>query len=158
MCCAEGVEMATVRRSSTSSNTGPTGVQGATHSTSPRSGARHKTFVLDTSVLLSDPRAILRFREHEVVLPTTGSTTSCSRKRSIARGSDSRTEVSSTNVLCLAPDRGEVLCVAPWTPVGPVLELVEERRTVAISTPSAQHIRLYLYSRTRCRDRSTVRR
>ena len=28
-----------------------------------------RTFVLDTSVLLSDPRAILRFAEHEVVLP-----------------------------------------------------------------------------------------
>jgi PhoH-like ATPase len=30
--------------------------------------ARH-TYVLDTSVLLSDPRAITRFKEHEVVLP-----------------------------------------------------------------------------------------
>lgn len=29
----------------------------------------HRTFVLDTSVLLSDPRAMLRFAEHEVVLP-----------------------------------------------------------------------------------------
>jgi PhoH-like ATPase len=29
----------------------------------------HRTFVLDTSVLLSDPRALLRFAEHEVVLP-----------------------------------------------------------------------------------------
>ena len=28
-----------------------------------------RTFVLDTSVLLSDPRAMLRFAEHEVVLP-----------------------------------------------------------------------------------------
>lgn len=28
-----------------------------------------KTFVIDTSVLLSDPRAIMRFAEHEVVLP-----------------------------------------------------------------------------------------
>jgi len=25
--------------------------------------------VIDTSVLLSDPRAILRFEEHEVILP-----------------------------------------------------------------------------------------
>lgn len=32
------------------------------------SGAR-LTYVLDTSVLLSDPRAILRFEEHQVVLP-----------------------------------------------------------------------------------------
>ncbi len=31
-------------------------------------GAR-RTYVLDTSVLLSDPRAILRFKEHDVVLP-----------------------------------------------------------------------------------------
>lgn len=27
------------------------------------------TYVLDTSVLLSDPRALFRFKEHEVVLP-----------------------------------------------------------------------------------------
>ena len=31
--------------------------------------ATRRTFVLDTSVLLSDPRAIFRFKEHEVVLP-----------------------------------------------------------------------------------------
>ena len=34
--------------------------------------ARHtsvRTFVIDTSVLLSDPRAIFKFAEHEVVLP-----------------------------------------------------------------------------------------
>jgi len=43
--------MATVRRPSTSSDDG------------------RKTYVLDTSVLLSDPRAMLRFSEHEVVLP-----------------------------------------------------------------------------------------
>ena len=35
--------------------------------TSPESGRR--TFVLDTSVLLSDPHALLRFKEHEVVVP-----------------------------------------------------------------------------------------
>jgi PhoH-like ATPase len=29
----------------------------------------HRTYVLDTSVLLADPRALLRFDEHEVVLP-----------------------------------------------------------------------------------------
>ncbi len=28
-----------------------------------------RTYVIDTSVLLSDPRAIFRFDEHEVVLP-----------------------------------------------------------------------------------------
>ena len=27
------------------------------------------TYILDTSVLLSDPRALLRFKEHEVVIP-----------------------------------------------------------------------------------------
>ena len=36
-------------------------------SAEPVTGRR--TFVLDTSVLLSDPRALLRFAEHEVVLP-----------------------------------------------------------------------------------------
>src|SRR5699024_3502198 len=29
----------------------------------------HRTYVLDTSVLLSDPRALFRFAEHDVVLP-----------------------------------------------------------------------------------------
>ena len=29
----------------------------------------HKVFVLDTNVLLHDPRAIFKFDEHEVVLP-----------------------------------------------------------------------------------------
>jgi PhoH-like ATPase len=32
-------------------------------------GSTSRTFVVDTSVLLSDPRAILRFAEHDVVLP-----------------------------------------------------------------------------------------
>jgi PhoH-like ATPase len=32
-------------------------------------GGRQRTYVLDTSVLLSDPMALLRFDEHEVVLP-----------------------------------------------------------------------------------------
>ena len=36
--------------------------------TTSRRTAR-KTYLLDTSVLLSDPRAMLRFAEHEVVLP-----------------------------------------------------------------------------------------
>ena len=34
-----------------------------------RSDDRRRTYVLDTSVLLADPRALLRFDEHEVVLP-----------------------------------------------------------------------------------------
>ncbi len=37
--------------------------------TSANGAAGRKTYVLDTSVLLSDPRAITRFAEHEVVLP-----------------------------------------------------------------------------------------
>src|SRR5699024_4552576 len=32
-------------------------------------GTALRTYVLDTSVLLSDPRAMLRFAEHDVVLP-----------------------------------------------------------------------------------------
>jgi PhoH-like ATPase len=35
----------------------------------PPAPAPRKTYVVDTSVLLSDPKAILRFAEHEVVLP-----------------------------------------------------------------------------------------
>ncbi|YAL82714.1 PhoH family protein [Dermacoccaceae bacterium W4C1] len=35
----------------------------------PEQGEGRQTFVLDTSVLLSDPRAMTRFAEHEVVLP-----------------------------------------------------------------------------------------
>jgi len=73
--------MATVRRSSTSS-TANLSRNEAAHggSGTPRSGesvaespvptvSGPKTYVLDTSVLLSDPRAMLRFSEHEVVLP-----------------------------------------------------------------------------------------
>ena len=32
-------------------------------------GSNRRTYVLDTSVLLSDPRAMLRFDEHDVVIP-----------------------------------------------------------------------------------------
>jgi PhoH-like ATPase len=35
----------------------------------PDSGSARTTYVLDTSVLLSDPRALLRFDEHDVVIP-----------------------------------------------------------------------------------------
>lgn len=42
----------------------------ASSSTSAAKAAtRQRTYVLDTSVLLSDPKAIFRFAEHEVVLP-----------------------------------------------------------------------------------------
>ena len=62
--------MASVRRSSTSSTASPRGPQVTTRGASPvQAGDGPKTFVLDTSVLLSDPRAMLRFHEHEVVLP-----------------------------------------------------------------------------------------
>ena len=43
--------------------------------TSPTNGPEgRRTYVLDTSVLLSDPKAILRFAEHDVVLPVVGIT------------------------------------------------------------------------------------
>ena len=32
----------------------------------------HKTFVVDTSVVLADPQALFRFDEHAVVLPLAG--------------------------------------------------------------------------------------
>jgi PhoH-like ATPase len=35
----------------------------------PRVRPRRRTYVIDTSVLLADPQALLRFEEHEVVLP-----------------------------------------------------------------------------------------
>jgi PhoH-like ATPase len=35
----------------------------------PAGGPGRKTYVIDTSVLLSDPKAMVRFAEHEVVLP-----------------------------------------------------------------------------------------
>jgi PhoH-like ATPase len=48
--------------------TAPSTASRTTARTSAREG-RHRTYVLDTSVLLSDPMALLRFDEHEVVLP-----------------------------------------------------------------------------------------
>jgi PhoH-like ATPase len=45
----------------------PTAASSTSASTSDATA--QKTYVLDTSVLLSDPRAIFRFAEHEVVLP-----------------------------------------------------------------------------------------
>ena len=55
----------TTRRSSTSATP-----RAATGKSAASDGAPDlRTFVLDTSVLLSDPRAMLRFKEHEVVLP-----------------------------------------------------------------------------------------
>ncbi len=36
---------------------------------SPQTGIKVRTYVLDTSVLLADPRAIMRFAEHLVILP-----------------------------------------------------------------------------------------
>jgi len=73
--------MATVRRSSTSSTaslsrtkvvSGGPGTPGSGETlaeSQPPTAGGIKTYVLDTSVLLSDPRAMLRFSEHEVVLP-----------------------------------------------------------------------------------------
>jgi PhoH-like ATPase len=42
---------------------------GKTKSTSKQKKTGERTFVLDTSVLLSDPKAMFRFHEHQVVLP-----------------------------------------------------------------------------------------
>ncbi|MGO2748989.1 MAG: PhoH family protein [Pseudoclavibacter sp.] len=39
------------------------------HVTAPGSSVSTRTYVLDTSVLLSDPRALFRFAEHAVVIP-----------------------------------------------------------------------------------------
>lgn len=39
------------------------------HSLIPEAPEGRRTYVLDTSVLLSDPRALLNFAEHEVVVP-----------------------------------------------------------------------------------------
>ena len=62
--------MATVRRPSTSSTARLSRAKAATGGPPAGDGTETpKTFVLDTSVLLSDPRAMLRFNEHEVVLP-----------------------------------------------------------------------------------------
>ena len=52
--------MATTRRSSTSSSAAAARTP-AGDTTGPAVPATTKTFVLDTSVLLSDPRAMLRF-------------------------------------------------------------------------------------------------
>ncbi len=43
--------------------------QASSDAPATRTEGRGRTFVLDTSVLLSDPKAIHRFAEHEVVLP-----------------------------------------------------------------------------------------
>ncbi len=44
-------------------------VQAAAERGRDRLSVGERTYVLDTSVLLSDPRALLRFAEHEVILP-----------------------------------------------------------------------------------------
>src|SRR3954453_17551059 len=60
--------MATTRRSSTSSPAAAARTP-AGDTTGPAAPAATKTFVLDTSVLLSDPRAMLRFHDSDVGLP-----------------------------------------------------------------------------------------
>ena len=47
----------------------PTSRPASSTSTSTSAATSQRTYVLDTSVLLSDPRAMFRFAEHEVVLP-----------------------------------------------------------------------------------------
>ena len=41
----------------------------ATSKAKPGAATATRTYVLDTSVLLSDPRAIFKFKEQEVVIP-----------------------------------------------------------------------------------------
>jgi PhoH-like ATPase len=63
---------ASSRRPSSSSSAAQSAATAArTKPTAARKPRRpaYRTFVLDTSVLLSDPRAMFRFAEHEVVLP-----------------------------------------------------------------------------------------
>ncbi len=77
---AKGVEVANPSQpvstdTTTSSVEAPTGATDESPTSSSATGSprrllpEQKTYVLDTSVLLSDPRAMLRFAEHEVVLP-----------------------------------------------------------------------------------------
>lgn len=49
----------------------PTPTSRSTKKSAAREEVRERTFVLDTSVLLSDPAAMFRFAEHHVVLPVT---------------------------------------------------------------------------------------
>ena len=44
-------------------------LQNTASATDPKAATAERTYVLDTSVLLSDPKAVFRFAEHAVVLP-----------------------------------------------------------------------------------------
>src|SRR5215203_586734 len=59
---------ATSRAMRATSETGAAKNAAAGFAVSGREANIH-TFVIDTSVLLSDPRALLRFAEHEVIVP-----------------------------------------------------------------------------------------
>ena len=56
-------------RQKTASKKTPEGVSKPSTSQKSKQETQVRTFVLDTSVLLSDPKALFRFAEHEVVLP-----------------------------------------------------------------------------------------
>ncbi|GAB2746775.1 ATP-binding protein [Terrabacter sp. 28] len=60
---------ASTTASSTTTKPAAASTRATTAATARDRVPEHKTYVLDTSVLLSDPRAMLRFAEHEVVLP-----------------------------------------------------------------------------------------
>jgi PhoH-like ATPase len=60
---------ASTTASSTTTKPAAASTRATTAATARDRAPEHKTYVLDTSVLLSDPRAMLRFAEHEVVLP-----------------------------------------------------------------------------------------
>ncbi|NKX53255.1 PhoH family protein [Arthrobacter sp. E918] len=53
----------------TTDTTAGTGTAGCAGGQPGTAGTAERSFVLDTSVLLSDPRAIMHFAEHEVILP-----------------------------------------------------------------------------------------
>jgi PhoH-like ATPase len=61
--------VATTNTSRQDATTGTPDAAGAASAEYHDAAAARRSYVIDTSVLLSDPRAILRFAEHEVILP-----------------------------------------------------------------------------------------
>ena len=62
-----------------------------------------RTYVLDTSVLLADPQAILRFDEHDVVLPVVVITELEAKRTHPELGSFARTALRLLDELRIAP-------------------------------------------------------
>ena len=76
---------------------------------------RQRTFVLDTSVLLADPHALLRFDEHEVVLPVVVITELEAQARSSRARATSPARRCGCSTTCGSPTAG-------WTSRSPVGE------------------------------------